>query len=148
MNKLVFAGKDILMDLIASTRQEAYDDPHHRISEIDEMLEKNSDRQQTLMMIMAKGYLEPALFTQESNDLAAEEERLKEEKQKLVQAVSGNSKTQEALHDLLGYVMHAQITTEFDKDLVDRFVKGTTVHNQEEVTFHLKCGLNFTEGLG
>ena len=50
---------------------------------------------------MCRGYIEPALFTQENNDLAAERDGLTAEKERLTKEVSGNVQMTKALDDLL-----------------------------------------------
>ena len=106
------------------------------------------ERRQTLTTIMTRGYLEPALFTQESNDLAAEADALTAEKEQLVKEVTGCMKMTEALNDLIRYVGHAQPSPDFDGELVERFLDHGEVRSREEVTFYLKCGLSLTERMG
>ena len=103
------------------------------------------EQRQTLTTIMTRGYLEPALFTQESNDLAAEADALTAEKEQLVKEITGCMKMTEALNDLIHYANHAQPSPDFDGELVERFLDHGTVQSREEITFHLKCGLSLTE---
>ena len=148
MNKLIFGRQEVLHTLIEAIRGETHKGNLLRIDEIDQKLEKIVERRQTLTTIMTRGYLEPALFTQESNDLAAEADALTAEKEQLVKEVTGCMKMTEALNDLLRYVGHAQPSPDFDGELVERFLDHGEVRSREEVTFHLKCGLSLTERMG
>ena len=148
LNKLIFARVEILAALLDAVQGEAHKDALRRINEINEELERCTERQQTLITIMSKGYLEPALFTQENNDLGAKAERLEKERDTLMKDLSGNAEMTKALEDLMKFAGHTETLAEFDGDLVGRFVDHITVHSQNEVTFHLKCGLNLKEGIG
>lgn len=145
MNKLIFGKQEVLHTLIEAVRGETQKGNLLRIDEIDQKLEKIVEQRQTLTTIMTRGYLEPALFTQESNDLAAEADALTTEKEQLVKEVTGCMKMTEALNDLIHYVNHAQPSPDFDGELVERFLDHGTVQSREEITFHLKCGLSLTE---
>ena len=54
----------------------------------------------------------------------------------------------QALEDLMHFTGHSEMLTEFDGELVGRFVDRITVYSQTEVTFHLKCGLSLRERIG
>ena len=82
------------------------------------------------------------------NDLGAKAERLEKERDTLMRDLSGNAEMTKALEDLMKFAGHTETLAEFDGDLVGRFVDHITVHSQNEVTFHLKCGLNLKERIG
>ena len=148
MNKLIFARKEVLDTLLEAIRGETHKSNLLRIDEIDQKLEKNTERRQTLTTIMTRGYLEPALFTQESNDLAAEMDALTAERERVVKEISGSLRQTDALYDLIHFAGHAQPSPDFDGALVERFLDYATLQSREEVTFHLKCGLSLTERMG
>ena len=148
MNKLIFARKEVLDGLINAVRGETHKGNLLRIDEIDQKLEQNVERRQTLTTIMTKGYLEPALFTQESNALAAEADALTAEKDRLVKEVSGNIHMTDALSELIRYAGHAEPSPDFNGELAERFLDRVTVRSRNEVVFHLKCGLNLAERIG
>ena len=148
MNKLIFAKKDVLDALLDGIRGETHKENLRRINEIDQKLEQNVERRQTLTTIMTRGYLEPALFTQESNTLAAEADVLTAEKEQLVKEISGSLHKTDALNDLIRYAGHAEPDPHFDGKLVGRFLDHAEVRSRNEVVFHLKCGLRLTERIG
>jgi hypothetical protein len=145
MNKLIFA-RDKILPVLA--REHTHKDSLQRLDEINQKLEKNAERQKTLEMIIAKGYLDPAVITREKNELLAEAEWLESERQKAMQLARGNSNTRELVDDLCTYIGHSKMGTDFDGDLVERFIDHIIVHGQEEVMFCFKCGLNLRERLG
>ena len=148
MNKLIFGRQEVLLNLIDAVRGKTHKDKLLRIDEIDRKLEQNVERRQTLTTIMTRGYLEPALFTQESNDLAAEAEALNAEKEHLVQEVTGSIHKTDALSEIIRYVSHADPSPEYNGELAERFLDHVTVRARNKVVFHMKCGLNLTERIG
>jgi hypothetical protein len=148
MNKLIFGWQEVLRNLIDAVRGKTHKDKLIRIDEIDRKLEQNVERRQTLTTIMTRGYLEPALFTQESNDLAAEAEALNAEKEHLVQEVTGSIHKTDALSEIIRYVSHADPSPEYNGELAERFLDHVTVRARNKVVFHMKCGLNLTERIG
>lgn len=145
MNKLIFAKKEVLDALLDSIRSETHRTNMLRIDEIDAKLEKNAERREILVTLMTRGYLEPALFTSESNELSSEADALAEEKEKLMGVIVGGIQKTEALTELIRFVGHAEPSTDFNGELVERFLETATVSSREEVIFHLKCGLSLTE---
>lgn len=145
INKLVFGRKEVLQVLLDSLRSETHKASLRRINDIDTQLEQNAERRKTLTSIMAKGYLEPALYTKECNELAVEADRLAAEKARLVQEINGNMEKTDALGELLRFANHCGMLTEFDGALVERFLDRMIVHSRNEITFCLKCGLEVKE---
>ena len=145
MNKLIFSRKEVLHTLLDSVRGETHKNNLRRIEEIDRKLEKNVERAQTLTTIMTKGYIGPALFTKESNELAAESEALADEKERLIKSVTGNVQRTDDLSNLVRFVDRTDPSDAFDGSLVDEFLDHATIHSRTDITFHLKCGLSLLE---
>ena len=145
MNKLVFTTKEIIIPLLSAVHEITQKRNLQRIERLEQQLEKNAGRRQTLMEIMAKGYIEPALFTQENNDLLTEADALTAEKEQLTNEVTGSYQKADALSELTEYAKHALPSVSFDGDLVRRFLENATVVSRTEIIFHMKCGLNLTE---
>ena len=76
MNKLVFGHQMVLRPLLQSLRGLNDQSRLLKIEELETAIEKNREQKQVLTNLMASGYLEPALFNKESNELAAEAEAL------------------------------------------------------------------------
>ena len=145
MNKLIFGRKEVLQNLqdrlLEQTRQENLE----RINEIEEMMEKNMDRRQTLIALLSQGYVEPSVYTQESNALDTKADQLTDERNRLIREGNGKLQKLEELEDLLSYVNHAEMSPSFNEELVARFIEKIVVHSRKEVTFYLKCGLKLKQ---
>ena len=145
MNKLIFAKREVLDALLEGLRGETHKDSLRQIDQIDLKIEKNAERRQTLITLMTRGYLDPAVFTQESNDLDAEADALTAEREQLVSEITENLHQTDALSDLIQYAGHAEPSEMFDGELVGRFLDHAVICTRTEIVFHLKCGLNLTE---
>ena len=147
MNKLVFGHQMVLRPLLQSLRGLNDQARLLKIEELETAIEKNREQKQVLTNLMASGYLEPALFNKESNELAAEAEALRQEKDGLMRSVNGDMVKIEELQRLLRFVSKGTMLTEFDDETFLSFVEQITVLSRKEVVFELKCGLSLRERL-
>ena len=147
MNKLVFGHQMVLRPLLQSLRGLNDQSRLLKIEELETAIEKNRDQKQVLTNLMASGYLEPALFNKESNELAAEEDTLRQEKDGLMRSVNGDMVKIEELQRLLRFVSKGTMLTEFDDKTFLSFAERITVLSRKEVVFELKCGLSLRERL-
>ena len=148
INKLIFGRKEILQDLLDAIRSQSHKASLRRMNQIDDALEGMTERRQTLTTIMTKGYIDPAAFTKEMNDLQAEAAALEEEREKLTKEINGDMRKTEGLREILKCTGKGEMLSEFDPDLFERFVDHITVCSREEIIFHLNCGLSLRERIG
>ena len=147
MNKLIFACRKMLIPLLRNLQ--GYHDKGYllQIQEYEMKLEKNIEKRQVLMSLMSGGLLESALFNKENNALILEEQRLREEKNKVIYSVSGDRTKVETLQELIKCISGREFLTEYDDELFIAHVDHITVVSRTEVIFSLKCGLNLKERL-
>ena len=145
MNKLIFARKEILQDLLHAIRSQSHKDSLHRMNQIDDAMEGMAERRQTLTTIMTKGYIDPAAYTKEMNDLQVEAAELEDERERLTKEMNGDMKKTEGLREILKFTGKHEMLSAFDADLFERFVDHITVCSRQEMIFHLTCGLSLTE---
>jgi len=145
MNKLIFAQDQILKNLLDGIRRQNHASNLGRINEIEKSLDDMRDRKNTLTTIMAKGYLEPASYNKEMNDLAGAAATLEKERDVLMKQINGDMKKTEALREIIAYTDGSDMLSAFDAELFDRFVDHITVISKESLVFTLKCGLNLEE---
>ena len=145
MNKLIFARDQILKNLLDGIRRQNHASNLGRINEIEKSLDDMRDRKNTLTTIMAKGYLEPASYNKEMNDLAGAAATLEKERDVLMKQINGDMKKTEALREIIAYTDGSDMLSAFDAELFDRFVDHITVISKESLVFTLKCGLNLEE---
>ena len=103
MNKLVYGHNAILKPLLRTLRGMDDKDRLLRIQELECQMEENTDKKQTLTSLMAAGFLEPAVFNKENNVLVVEEQRLRSEKEQLLNSVGGDKVKVKELQRLMSY---------------------------------------------
>lgn len=147
MNKLIYGRSKILIPYAEMLKEEGKGMALERIHEIEDRLENVHERKNRLRDFLAKSLLDPAMFEQESGLLSKEEDSLKEEKQTLVDQVSGGSRQSDALDWLLRYTAQREMLTAFDEEAFLEHVDHIIVISRSEVGFVMKCGPTFREEL-
>ncbi|MDD9312072.1 recombinase family protein [Cytobacillus firmus] len=147
MNKLIFGQKFILRPLLEGLRNQNNAASFHRIEELEIKIENNMEQSQVLTGLMAKGYLEPALYNKEKNSLVQERERLLAEKDQLTRFVNGNLAKVEEVNHLLRFATKSKMLTAYEDELFENYVEKIIVFSREEVGFELKCGITLKERL-
>ena len=109
-------------------------------------IKENTERVQVIMGLMAKGYLEPALFNAQKNELLKEAALLRAQKEALIREIDGGMTTLVEVEKLLKFATKAekQINA-FDSEIFEDFIEEIIVFSQEEIGFKMKCGLNLRE---
>lgn len=98
-----------------------------------------------LVKLMAKGYLEPALFNRESNELRMELDNYIEQKEALIQAVNGELSKVQEVSNLMKFTNRAEMIDSFDDQLFNEYVERIVVFSRTEIGFILKCGITLRE---
>ena len=147
MNKLVYGHREILRPLPDSLRRVDDDGSYHRVNELEDKIEAVIERGQVLAGLMTKGYLEPALFNKEKNELAVELEHLQGQKDILIKMMNGNLSKIEEVSRLLKFASKSKMLTAFDSELFEEYVNRIIVYSRTEVGFELKCGITLKERL-
>ena len=116
-----------------------------RIQELDKLIEKKAEQKEMLVKLMAKGYLEPALFNRESNELRMELDNYIEQKEALIQAVNGELSKVQEVSNLMKFTNKAEMIDSFDDQLFNEYVERIVVFSRTEIGFILKCGITLRE---
>ena len=104
-----------------------------KIGKLEMAIEENREKKQVLANLMENGYLEPALFSKESNELAAEADVLLREKDKLMRSVNGDMVKIEELQQQLRFISKGTMMTEVGDEIFLSFVEQITVLARKEV---------------
>ena len=103
------------------------------------------EERNTLITLMAKGFLEPALFNQERNVLDSEIKNLTTEKTNLISNSTSGALRANEIRDLIDYVSADNFNGDSTEELFEEFVENIIVNSRDELTFNLKCGLSLKE---
>jgi len=147
MNKLIFGHQTVLKPLLVSLRGMNSDDSLASIQELDKKLEENAEQQNVLVNLMAKGYLDRAVYKKSNNNLLLEAERLQRQKESINRLLHSGNQHLSEVSALLQYATKATMLTSFDGDIFKRFVERVVVYSRTEIGFELKCGITLKERL-
>jgi len=145
INKWIYGRKVILKPLLDALREMSRSDNLSRIQELDKLIEKKAEQKEMLVKLMAKGYLEPALFNRESNELRMELDNYIEQKEALIQAVNGELSKVQEVSNLMKFTNRAEMIDSFDDQLFNEYVEKIVVFSRTEIGFILKCGITLRE---
>ncbi|MGU9049250.1 zinc ribbon domain-containing protein [Clostridium perfringens] len=147
MNKLIFGQKFILRPLLDGLRNQNSAASFLRIEELETKIENNMEQSQMLTGLLAKGYLEPALFNKEKISLEAERERLLAEKDQLTRSINGNFAKVDEVDRLLKFTTKSKMLKTYEDELFENYAEKIIVYSREIVGFELKCGITLKERL-
>lgn len=145
VNKMIFGRKLILMPLLDALRSMDKSDNFARIQELEKEIEKMVEQKELLVKLMTKGYLEPALFNRENNELQMEINDCIEQKKSLIHAINGELFKVQEVNDLLKFVNKNKMISDFDDELFENHVERVIVFSRTEIGFSLKCGITLRE---
>lgn len=145
MNKLIFGRKFILKPLLDGLRGMSKSDSLLRIKELEKLIEKNAEQKEMLVKLMAKGYLEPALFNKENNELQMEADNYRQQQETLTHAINGELSKVQEVSRLLKFTNKVEILNAFDGNLFSDYVEKIVIFSRTEIGFQLKCGITLRE---
>lgn len=146
-NKLVFGYEKILIPLYASLQNFNNEDNLKLLEDIEIQLKENNQQRDVLVELLAKNYLDPAIYRESNNKLLQEAKKLQEEKNTLNRMITSSSEELKELNKLLLFLAKADMINNFEDKLFNDFVKDISVFSREEININLKCGLSLKERL-
>lgn len=145
--KLAFS-KDIILKALLSDLEKIDDkDLLLKINEINNKLEKLTERKLTLSSIFSSGLIEPSLYAKENNEIAFEEKTLILEKEKLTSGVRLDKKKIESLEELIKLLEKEENFEEFNGEVFEKIVEKIEVKSRNAFIIYLNCGLVLEEVL-
>ena len=129
LNKLIFSRKLILKQ------------------ELQQMLEKNSEKKHTLRQLRAQDIIDNVMFNQEMNMLRKAAEDYRNELAVLGTYTSAEAYEITELDKLLKFTERTALLDEFSDELFTAFVDHIIVYDRDCIEFKLKCGLTLKEVL-
>ena len=146
-NKLVFGYEKILIPLYTSLQNFNNEDNLILLEDIEIQLKENHQQRDVLVELLAKNYLDPAIYRESNNKLLQEAKKLQEEKNTLNRMITSSSEELKELNKLLLFLAKADMINNFEDKLFNDFVKDISVFSREEININLKCGLSLKERL-
>jgi len=145
INKLIYGKDFILKPLLANIRTMTKSDNISKLDEVEMLIEDNLSQEELLVKLMAKGYLEPALYNREKNELLMARAEMISKKEGLVDSLNSEMSKGQEVNELIKYANKKEYLLEFEEEIFENYAEKVVVCSREELEFVLKCGLRLKE---
>lgn len=145
INKLIYCHKLILKPYLEALQVNTSDAALLRIQQLETLLEQNAEQRETLHKLMAQGYIDQILFTQENNALLTQANDFRSDIEALNRSVTGDTSKVYETERLIHYCERGEMLLEYSEDLFELFVDHIEVCSRQSIGFVLHCGLTFKE---
>ena len=145
INKLIFAGKQLLRPFLDELCHAGNEETLQHIAILKSSLEQNAQRKDDLRKLRAKGVIDSVIYNQELCRMEQQNDVYRKELRQ-VEHLQNGSIVPEA-KKLLQYMESAEMLSEFSEDLFTAFVDNIIVFTRTCIGFQLKCGLTLREEL-
>lgn len=89
LNKLIFARDKVLLPYANSLKNAERTKYLDELNAIEEALEQNQQKRQQVTQLFTKGYLDPAIYSQQNDELRKQNEQLTAQRDAITARVSG-----------------------------------------------------------
>lgn len=146
VNKLIFSQKFLLEPLVEQLQADQNQEQAAKLSQVETELKEAKDKQDNLQQLRKQELIEKDFFTKQDAELEQEIANLQSEIERLKQLLGGQNSKLPLTHELLKLCQRSDYLTVFNAELFEQIIESITVDQDHNLTFHLKCGLNLTEG--
>ena len=145
LNKLIYCYKLVLKPYLEALQTNTRDAALLRIQHLETLLEQNAEQRETLHKLMAQGYIDQILFTQENNALLSQANDFRSDIEALNRSQTLDTTKVYETERLIHFCERGEMSQEYNEDLFELFVDHIYVYSRQEVGFVLHCGLTFKE---
>lgn len=145
INKLIYCHKLVLKPYLVSLQANTSDKVLLRIQQLETLLEQNAEQREALHKLMAQGYIDQILFTQENNALLTQANDFRSDIEALNRSVTGDTSKVYETERLIHFCERGEMMLEYSEDLFELFVDHIEVYSRQSIGFVLHCGLTFKE---
>lgn len=145
LNKLIFSKKKLLDPFLKTVKNIDAGGISDRLAEIEEELDQNAKKDAAISNLAASGVLDAGAFMNAQAEIKAKRLELNTEKSMLAMRLTEGYKSNAEAIRLVQLIDHLTISTEFNKEAFESMVETAIVHSRTDISFKLKCGLEFHE---
>lgn len=145
INKLIYCHKLLLKPYLEALQANTSDKALLRIQQLETLLEQNAEQRETLHKLMAQGYIDQIIFTQENNALLTQANDFRSDIEALNRSVTGDTTKVYETERLIHFCERGEMLLEYCEDLFELFVDHIEVYSRQSIGFVLHCGLTFKE---
>lgn len=148
-NKLAGNCEEILSPLLESLKRlRADEEQEQEIKECNEKIMELNKQSHILSKVVAKGYLDSAIFIEKQNTLAVELEAIRRNRNRLLESTGFAYEIAQTEHLLALCRNQRDILTEYSDSLFMQSVQEIIVYENHRIAFRLKNNLELTENCG
>ena len=142
-NKLIFSKRELLEPFVDALQKSDIAD----VSEINQKLEGNAEKLNTLLSLAADGLIDPVILHRAQSELMENNAELNSRKKVLLQQIHGKNEAAAEAEMLLSRVKKMRVSDQFDEPFFRDCVRKAHVYSRQEFGFELNCGLLLKERL-
>ena len=148
LNKLIYGHRLVLTPYLKALENSSGNEALQRIQHLELLIAQNSEQRETLTKLMAQGYIDQILYTQETNALLQQAETYRSDIEAITIGMSGDAIKVAETNLLLHFVSHSNMLTTYSEELFEHYADHIEIISRNEIKFIMKCGLTFTERIG
>lgn len=145
INKLIYCHKLVLKPYLESLQANTSDKALLRIQQLETLLEQNAEQRETLHKLMAQGYIDQILFTQENNALLTQANDFRSDIEALNRSQTLDTTKVYETERLIHFCERGKMLQKYNEELFELFVDHIEVYSRQSIGFVLHCGLTFKE---
>lgn len=145
MNRLVFGKNRVLKPFLKALQESNQTEALIRLNALKEELEVLTEKKRTIRGLFSQGIIEPAVYTQSTNVVVDQMERVTSEMDGISYIANGELSHIEEAKSLLAYAEKGVYLQDFDGDVFEKYVDRIVVRSRNELEFQMKCGLKLIE---
>ncbi|MGN8658479.1 hypothetical protein [Catenibacterium mitsuokai] len=135
LNKLIYGHRLILAPYLKALENSSDDEALQRIQHLKILLDKNSEKRETLTKPMAKGSIDQILYNQETNALLQQAETYRSDIEAITICMTGDSAKVTETNILLHFVSHADMLTDYSVELFESYANHIEISCRNEIRF-------------
>lgn len=145
INKLIYCHKLVLKPYLESLQANTSDKALLRIQQLETLLEQNAEQRETLHKLMAQGYIDQILFTQENNALLTQANDFRSDIEAPNRSQTLDTTKVYETERLIHFCERGKMLQKYNEELFELFVDHIEVYSRQSIGFVLHCGLTFKE---
>lgn len=148
LNKLIYGYRFVLIPYLKALENSSGDEAFQRIQHLELLIDQNNEQRETLTKLMAQGYIDQILYTQETNALLRQAETYRSDIEAITIGMTGDAVKVAETNLLLHFVSHSNMLAAYSEELFEHYADHIEITSRNEIKFVMKCGLTFTERIG
>lgn len=146
VNKLIFSQKFLLEPLVEQLQANQKQEQAAKLIQVETGLKETKNKQEHLQQLWKQELIEKDFFSKQDLELEQKIANLQSEIERIKKLLDGQDSKLPLAYELFKLCQRGDYLTAFNGELFEQIIESITVDQDHNLIFHLKCGLNLTEG--